>query len=281
MKPKLCLVTGANSGIGRGLSLLLAEAGHRVIVSARSEEKANETRAAIVQKTGNQTVETLVMDLADMDSVRIAASEFGSRHGHLDVLCNIAGATFWKREESKTGMEMNFAVNHLGPFLLTNLLMDALKAAPQGRIVNVVGEFHRKAKLDLDDLQWKTRKYSIMKSGAASMLMRVMMTHELSRRLAGTTVTANCFHPGAVRSNLLSHFPLPLRILLSLAKPFMLSQRQGADTGFWLAVSEEARKYNGDYFIKRRPVKPSKESCDAAKAAQLWEISQQMLEPHP
>lgn len=278
MASKLCLVTGASSGIGRGLALLLAEAGHRVMVSARSEEKVNEARKAITEQTGNQNIETLVMDLGDMDSVRAAAAEFGRRHQQLDALCNIAGATFWKREETGQGIEKNFAVNHLGPFLLTQLLLDALKAAPQGRIVNVVGEFHRKAVLDLDDLQWKSRKYSIVKSGALSMLLRVMTTIELSRRLKDSSVTANCFHPGMVRSNLLGHFPMPLRILLSLAKPFMLSEKQGADTGFWLAVAKEAEKFSGDYFIKRRPVKASEEACAPGKAARLWEFTEQWLE---
>lgn len=278
MEPKLCLVTGSSSGIGRGLALLLAEAGHRVIVSARSETKANEAQAAIIQKTGNQNIETLVMDLGDLNSVRTAAAEFTNRHPQVDVLCNIAGATFWNREETDEGIEKNFAVNHLGPFLLTELLMDALKAAPQGRIVNVVGEFHRKAQLDLTDLQWKRRKYSIMKSGALSMLMRVMMTKELSRLLKDSTVTANCFHPGAVRSKLLGHFPWPLRILLSIAKPFMLTQRQGADTGYWLAVSKEAAKFEGEYFIKRRAVKASKEACDPGKAAQLRAFTLDYLE---
>lgn len=278
MEEKLCLVTGASSGIGQALAISLAKSGYRLIASARTPSKAQSAKEAIVQATGSEKVETLIVDLGDFDSVRAAVGEFGKRHGHLDVLCNIAGATYWEREETEAGIEKNLAVNHLGPFLLTNLLLDALKAAPEGRVVNVVGEYHRKVSLDLDDLQWQKRKYSVMQSGSAAMLMRVMFTKELARRLEGTSVTSNCFHPGPVRTNLTKNFPPFYRVLMGLIKLFFISPRKGADTGFWLATSKEAGKYNGEYFVKRKRVAASAEACDVEKAARFWEVSAKMLD---
>lgn len=274
MKALTCLVTGATSGIGQGLALTLAGQGQRVIVCCRSQAKADGAVVWLQERVPDAQLETLVADLGCPASVKAAIADFKDRFSQLDALCHMAGATFFRREVSPQGVEMNFAVNHLGPFQLTVGLLPALQAAEAGRIVTVSGEFHRKAELDFSDLEWQRRFYNPIKAGAAAMLMRVLFTRALSQRLAPTRVTANCFHPGAVRSGLTRKMPWPIRIPMLLAKPFMLSPEKGADTGAWLATSPEAAGVNGAYLIRRRVVTPGKAALVDASAQKLWDISE-------
>ena len=271
MERKLCLVTGADSGIGKGLALSLANAGHHVVACSRTGQLGKQAQREIIAKTGSRYVDFLVADLASFESVQQAAELFKQRYNSLDVLANIAGATFFQREETEDGIEKGLQVNVLGPFYLTQLLLDSLKASKNGRIVNVVGEFHRKVSLELDDLQWEKRKYNAMKVGSTAMLHRIMLTYEWARELEGTGVTANCFHPGAVRTQMIHSFPWYFKLLVGWMQLFYQSPQKGADTGFWLATEPKIKEVTGKYWIKRQFRSSSEESRDEEQARKLWE----------
>jgi NAD(P)-dependent dehydrogenase (short-subunit alcohol dehydrogenase family) len=275
MEGKVVLITGGNSGIGKAAALSLSRMGADLVLLCRNREKAEAARSEIRSSSG-RGAELIVADMLIQREVRRAASEFLSTSSRLDVLLNNAGSDFTSYEETEDGIERTMALNYFSQFLFTNLLLDELKKSAPSRIVNVSSVAHYGAKLDFASINGKGR----MGTGglgayARSKLALNLFTFELARRLQGSGVTANCLHPGGVRTNIWSHAGAfaPIAMLGSL---FMLSPEAGAKTSVYLASSPEVEGVTGMYFEKCKPKEPSAESRDGAEAAKLWEVSERM-----
>jgi NAD(P)-dependent dehydrogenase (short-subunit alcohol dehydrogenase family) len=271
LQGQVCLITGATSGIGQATAHALARKGAAVVILGRNPEKGASTLAGIQQETGNPSIGFLLADLTDQGQVRRAAADFRERYARLDVLINNAGGFFWRRQESIDGIEMTLALNHLAPFLLTNLLLDVLEASAPARVINVSSDMHRSAQMDFDDLQME-HGYSGMKAYARSKLAMILFTYELARRLGRTHVTANAVHPGFVATNigLTNAF---LRLFRPVMRLFAKSPEEGAETSVYLAASPDVTSTTGAYFVYREKVRSSPATYDAAAAERLWEIS--------
>jgi NAD(P)-dependent dehydrogenase (short-subunit alcohol dehydrogenase family) len=238
---------------------------------ARGEAAADEIRAA----SGNPHVDLLIADLSCMAEVRHLAESFKVKYPQLHVLINNAGTALTRRTLTQEGFETVFAVNYLAPFLLTNLLLDSLKAGAPVRVINVAGDYHRRATIQFDDLM-PEKEYSGFRANNQAKLALILFTYELARRLEGTGVTVNCLHPGAVATEAPlkdPHLPATSRFLYRLVKLFFQNVEQGAETSLFLAASPEIEKTTGKYFIKKKAVKSSPESYDEAVARRLWEVS--------
>ena len=268
---KLVLVTGATDGIGRVTAETLAVMGASVAILGRNAQKTADCAAAIAQKTGRK-VETLVADLSVQAQVRRAAAEYLARHDQLHVLVNNAGAVFTSRKMTLDGLEMTFALNHLGYFLLTDLLLAALKAAAPARIVNVSSGAHQGAQLDFTDLQ-NEKSYSSFKAYGQSKLANIYFTYELARRLEGTGVTANCLHPGFVATNFGRSNGGIFDPIMRLAQVIALKPAKGAETSVYLASSPEVEGVSGKYFDRKKAVRSSDVSYDRAATERLWQVS--------
>ncbi|HWE35817.1 MAG TPA: SDR family oxidoreductase [Isosphaeraceae bacterium] len=274
MKGKVCLVTGATSGIGCATAEALAARGATVVLVGRDAEKTARTAARIRETTGNSAVEYLLADLSSQAEVRRLARDFQGRHDRLHVLINNAGAAFTTRTESVDGIELTLALNHLAYFLLTNLLLDTIKASAPARIVNVASGAHTIVKaLDFDDLQASRKKYGSFRVYGHSKLANILFTRELARRLEGTGVTANALHPGLVATNFGAKMPAVARFFFRL---FGLPPEKGARTVIYLATSPGVEGVSGRYFYKEKEAKPSAGALDAEAARRLWQISETM-----
>jgi retinol dehydrogenase 12 len=272
MVGKVCLVTGATSGIGLETARALARRGAKVVVLGRSSERCEATAGLLRDESGS-AVEPLAADLSVQAEVRRAAREFQERFPRLDVLVNNAGAAYMKREESADGIEKTLALNHLGYFLLTNLLLDLLKRSAPARVVNLASDAHRSVKgIDFDDIQAEKR-YGPFRAYGISKLANVLFTRELARRLEGTGVTVNAMHPGLVATNFATRMPLVLQWFFRL---FGLSPEKGARTAIYLATAAEVEGVSGKYFYKEKVVRPAAPALDDAAARRLWEVSEAM-----
>lgn len=276
MQGKVCLVTGATSGIGRETAQTLAQMGAQVILVGRNPKKTEETTVEIRQKTGNSAVEYLLADLSEQQQIRDLADQFKSRYNRLDILINNHGAIFFNRQETVDGLEMTFAVNHLGYFLLTNLLLDMLKASASARIVVVASDGHVDQTLDFDDLQ-NERNYNVMRVYGQSKLANLYFTYELARRLAGTGVTINALHPGFVKSNIgANNFGALGSFIKRIVNLGGIKVEEGAATSIYLATSPDVDGISGKYFVRKRAVKSSEVSYDEETARRLWAVSEQL-----
>jgi retinol dehydrogenase-14 len=272
MRGKVCLVTGANSGIGRATAMALAMEGATVVMVCRSRDRGEAARADITTQSGNDAVDLLLADLSSHREIRQVAEEFRRRHQRLDVLINNAAAIIGARRVTEDGLEATFALNHLSYFLLTDLMLDMLNASAPSRIVNVGSVAHEGTTIDFDDLQGE-RRYDGRGAYAVSKLANLLFTYELARRLEGTRVTANCLHPGVVATNITKEAVLWVRLAATLLRPIFLSPEQGAETVIYLATSPDVEGVSGKYFIKKAPVDSSPESYDRDAARRMWEIS--------
>jgi retinol dehydrogenase 12 len=277
MQGKVCLVTGATSGIGRITARELARLGARVIIVGRSPEKTDATLRQIHAETGATSIESLVTDLSSQAGLRQLAEQVQARCDRLDVLVNNAGAMFLKRLESVDDIEMTLALNHLSYFLLTNLLLPLIKASAPTRIVNVASDAHKGASIKFDDLEGK-QKYSGWRAYQQSKLSNILFTNELAGRLDGTGVTVNSLHPGFVRTNFLHVFEGHWRgrLLRAIAERIAISPEEGARTPIYLASSPDVAGLTGRYFVKEKQVASSAPSLDRAAAQRLWRISEEM-----
>ena len=276
MNDKICLITGANAGIGQQTALQLAQMGATVVMVARDPQRGEAARAAIATATGNPRVDLLQADFASPPSIRAMAAAFAARYDRLDVQVNNAGVYLTGREETADGLERTFAVNHLGYFMTTLLLWDALLAAESARVVNLSSDAHRQAKLNFDDLQ-NQGKYAGFRAYAQSKLTNVLFTYELHRRRGDAPVTVNAVHPGFVASN----FGRNNRGIVGLAMTrlvplFAKSVAEGAATSVYLASSPEVAGVSGQYFANCRAVKSAPQSYDRAAAERLWAISEEL-----
>lgn len=279
LQQQIVLVTGATSGIGKVTATELAKMGAHVVILARSAEKARATQHEIQAAAGHQRVDVLLADLADLASVRRAAAEFNARYPRLDVLVNNAGLLFGtERQVSVDGNELGVATNHLGPFLLTALLLEKLQASPAARVVNLSSMAHKYAKPDLADFQ-SERGYGAMRVYGNTKLYNIMFTQELARRLRGhgiANVTTNALHPGLVASNFGASTGGLLSQLTLLMRPFMISVEKGAETSIFLATAPEVATVSGGYFAKKKaqPVKHPFNTLEHAR--QLWQRSEEL-----
>ena len=274
MEGKVVLITGGTSGIGKAAATALAAMGAEVVVSGRNRERGEAALAEIRRSSGNEKVSLMTADLAVQAEVRGLAEGFKERHDRLDVLVNNAGLIRSERTRTPDGIELTLAVNHLAPFLLTNLLLDLLRESAPSRVITVSSEARRAAALDFDDLQ-SERRYRAFPVYGMTKKANILFTYELADRLAGTGVVANCVHPGGVNTSFGDGNRSPGVLLFRAFKPFMKTPEQGADTVIYLASSPEAGGMNGKYLMDRREVSPA-EPRDEAAQKRLWEVSEEL-----
>jgi NAD(P)-dependent dehydrogenase (short-subunit alcohol dehydrogenase family) len=293
---KTCLITGATAGIGLVTARELARQGLTVVMVGRNRQRGEHARDSIRRQTNNEAVEFLAADLSSQADIRRLAREFQDRYSRLDVLVNNAGAIFATRQESVDGIEMTLALNHLGYFLLTTLLLDRLKASAPARVINVSSHSHEsQSAFDFDDPQAKSPRRGYPRSEtknllytlflpwahpcyvqyAQSKLANLLFTYELAERLAGTGVTVNALHPGFVRTNFMAGNGSYGWFMRRWASLFGTMPERGADTPIYLATSAEVEGITGKYFVKKKSVESSLASHDPDSMRRLRQISEE------
>lgn len=272
---KVMMVTGGTSGIGKVGAKALAKVCDTLVLVGRNMEKGAAAVEQIQRESGNLHVEFMPADLSSQDEVRRLAEVFKNRHARLDVLVNNAGAFFLRRQESVDGIEMTFALNHLGYFLLTHLLQDTIRSSAPARIINTSSGAHFGVEINFDDLQAK-RRYHMFKRYAESKLANVLFTYELARRLKGTRVTVNVFHPGFVATKIGENNGWLVRLFKPLINLRAIDAEEGADSLVYLAISPEVAGVTGKYFYKRKAVSSSSISYDETVAGRLWKVSAEL-----
>ncbi len=274
---KVCIITGATNGIGKEAAINLAEMGFTLGLVGRNPEKIDATCSSIQSKTGNENIKFFQADLSLMSSVQRLAEKIKSTYNKIDVLLNNAGAYFADFGTTEEGFENTFALNHLSYFQLTDLLLDAIKATPNSRIVNVASNAHLGTNLNFDNLQGFDG-YKGWPAYCKSKLCNIMFTYELARRLQGCGTTANCLHPGFVKTNFGNNNKTSVRMSLSAAKAVgAINVKKGAKTSIYLASSEEVEGVTGHYFSKCKSKQSSKQSNVIKDQKRLWSISRQLL----
>ncbi len=292
MEGRICLVTGSTSGIGRATAFQLARMGATVVMVARNPDKGEEALEQVRAASGNPRVDLMLADLGSLGQVRQLAREFKARYQQLHVLVQNAGTIFPAHKATEDGFETTFAVNHLAPFLLTNLLLERLKASAPARVVIVASASHKFGFIDFARLrgekQWRGplvgwRAYN------QSKLANVLFTYELARRLEGTGITANCLHPGMVATHAGSdsqgivwrlinpYRPFLVRSLLRMPHTFLLTPEHGAETTLFLASSPEVEGITGKYFVRKAEARSSRESYDPMLAERLWKLDAELV----
>jgi NAD(P)-dependent dehydrogenase (short-subunit alcohol dehydrogenase family) len=278
MQGKICMITGANSGIGKVTALGLAQMGATVVMVCRDRARGEEAQREIQIKSGNDAVDLLLADLSSQQSIRQLAATFRQRYRHLHVLINNAGAGFTERRETVDGLEMTFAVNYLAPFLLTNLLLDVLKNSAPARIINVDSDNHRFVRLDMQDLQLQHR-YGFLRAYGRSKLALLLFTYELARRLQGAGITVNALEPGPTATNFGQREARPIaRMFLRFISSRFGSPEEGAKTSIYLASSPKVETITGKYFVKSVPRRSSARSYDESLQRQLWGESAKLVQ---
>ncbi|MFX0037256.1 MAG: SDR family oxidoreductase [Candidatus Hermodarchaeota archaeon] len=273
MEGKICMITGANSGIGKATAIGLAKLNARIIMVCRDKNRGEKAKEEIIIQTGNKNIDLLLCDLSSQEQIRKLVAEFKEKYQNLHMLINNAGIMLKMRTLSVDGFEMNFAVHFLAPFLLTNLLLDVLKKSAPSRVINVASAAHKRAKIDLDDLQSENKKYRLFSVYGISKLAEVLFTYELSRRLEGTGVTANAVHPGVVNTNLGRD---QSKFSQWFARKFFKSPEEGAQTSIYLASSSEVEGITGKYFVNKQLKESSEESYNEEYAKKLWQTAEEM-----
>ena len=279
---KTILITGANSGIGKAAAIELAKQGAHIIMLCRDKARGEKAHQEISESSKSQLIELEICDLSSLDDIRRWAASWLSKKQPLHILFNNAGIVVDRRLESIDGFEMMFATNHLGPFLLTHLLMDRLIESQASTIINTSSEAYKLGgALNFDDLQ-TTKDFAVFPVYGRSKLANIYFTQELAKRLARTNIKVNCFHPGAVRTELGDTNNLLLKALKHIVRLFFRSPAKGAETAIYLCSDQSAQSFNGEYFYNCQ-VKPLTEIGEnEADAKRLWEISAQLtgLENH-
>ncbi len=280
MHGTVCLITGANSGVGLETARNLASRGATVVMCARDRGRGEAALRDVQQSTGSDSLELLDLDLASLDSVRAAAASFLERHDRLDLLINNAGLILSERQTTQDGFESTFGINHLGHFSLTTLLLDALARSAPARVINLASEAHRMSRgLDLDDLMYERRSYNGWRAYGDSKLANILFTVELARRLEGTGVVAHAVHPGVVGTGFGRDGDVSgiMGRLIKLAGRFMLTPAQGARTSLHVATSDAAGACTGKYWAKSKQKRPTSYGRDEAAARALWERSEALI----
>jgi NAD(P)-dependent dehydrogenase (short-subunit alcohol dehydrogenase family) len=274
MQGKVCIVTGANTGIGKETARGLALAGATVILACRDVAKAEAARVDIQRTTRRNDVVVMPLDLGDMESIRSFARAFHERYQRLDVLVNNAGVHTRERRLTKDGFESTFGVNHLGTALLTLELLDLLKRSAPSRVVVVSSDLHYRGKMAWDDLQQERRSFAGIAAYNQSKLANVLFTKALARRLAGTGVTVNALHPGVVATELTRAYP---SALIKLWHLFLISPERGAECTLHVATSPDVADVTGEYFEKSRVKPAAREARDEAAQEKLWKLTMELI----
>jgi len=280
MQGKVCLVTGATAGIGQATVKLLAQQGATVVGVGRNPAKNEFSTQMIREETGNPAVDYLLADLSSQQEIRALAQQFLDKYDRLDVLINNAGATFAERQESVDGIEMTFALNHLGYFLLTDLLSDILQASAPARVINVSSSLHKFGKLDFGDIPFR-HGYARSKAYRRSKLANIAFTYELARHFSNQEIAVNAMNPGLVATNVgESAGGITAKVKGLVDKIAGLTPEQGAETIIYLATSPEVRGVSGRYFVKEKSVPSSKITYDLAFCRRLWAVSESLITPN-
>ena len=276
MNGKICLVTGGTNGIGKATAQALAQMGATVVIVGRDVLKTSQVAEEIRAASGSNTVDSLLADLSSPQEVRWLADKFKRKYSHLHVLINNAGGFFMRRQLRGNGIEMTFALNHLASFLLTNLLLDTIKASAPARIINVSSNAHTSGKIEFDNLQGK-REYG-PRAYDNSKLANILFTMELARRLEGTGVTVNALHPGFVATGFAKNNGKVIAALVSLITPLVArSPAKGAETSIYLASSPSVEGITGKYFYDSHVIPAAPHATDMAVARKLWDVSAEMV----
>jgi retinol dehydrogenase 12 len=276
MNGKICLVTGGTNGIGKATAQALAQMGATVVIVGRNAPKTAQLVEEIRTASGNKNVDSLLADLSSQQEVRRLADKFKRKYSHLHVLLNNAGAVFMQRQLSVEGIEMTFALNHLAYFLLTNLLLDTIRASAPARIINVSSDAHASGKIEFDNLQGE-RDYS-PRAYDNSKLANILFTMELARRLEGTGVTVNALHPGFVATGFAKNNGKVIAALVSIFAPLVArSPAKGAETSIYLATSPSMEGITGKYFYDSHVIPAAPQATDMVVARKLWDVSVEMV----
>jgi NAD(P)-dependent dehydrogenase (short-subunit alcohol dehydrogenase family) len=271
---KICLVTGANAGIGHAISLGLAKMGATVIMVCRDKSRGETALTEIKEKSNNSAIYLFIADLSSQSSIRHLVADFKMKFRKLDVLINNAGVITQNRTLTIDGLETQFAINHLAPFLLTELLLDSLKSSDSARIINISSNTHKNVSLDFDDLQ-SEQSFVPREVYARTKLCNILFTYELARELKGTHISANCVHPGVITTNLLREYNGGKDFNL-ISKLLYSTPEKGAETPLYLASSSDLEGISGKYFEKKKMVNSSKYSNDLNAAKKLWQVSKRL-----
>ncbi|MGA3123006.1 MAG: SDR family oxidoreductase [Polyangiaceae bacterium] len=280
MQGKIVVITGANQGIGKASAVALGALGAKVVLVCRNADKG---RAAVgdIERAGAKGVDLVLADMGSQADIRRAAAEIRSKHRRIDVLLNNAGVFVPSRRTTVDGLEETFAVNHLGYFLLTSLLIDVLVASAPSRVVSVSSDAHRRSRMRWDDLQFQDGRYKAFGAYGQSKLANILFTRELARRLDGTGVTANCLHPGLVASGFGHTYGGAFGVIVSLARPLMIGPEDGARTSVYLASSPDVTTVTGKYFTKCTERRPSAAALEDGAPERLWSVSERLTALHP
>lgn len=277
MKDKICLITGATDGIGKETARCLGKQNAQLILVGRNPEKGEKVQKKLIAITGNDQIDIMTADLSNMNAIQKLSAEIHKKYNKLNVLINNAGAFFSKREITDDGFEKTFALNHLGYFLLTKLLLDLIKKGKNPRIINVASGAHIGATLDFDNLQGKN-DYSGWAAYKRSKLMNIMFTYKLAELLKDTPITVNTLHPGFVRTRFGDNNTGIVGIGLNLAKKIgAISIKKGAETSVFLATSPTVKGVSGKYFVKCKPEKSSSSSYNKSDIDRLWRTTDECL----
>ncbi|MDX2274404.1 MAG: SDR family oxidoreductase [Hyphomonadaceae bacterium] len=275
MQGKVVVITGATSGLGKAGAEELARRGARIVFTARSQARAEETLAALKQAGPGAAHRYVLGDLSTLAEMKRVGAEIAASEPKIDVLANNAGAIYTARQETVDGLELTFATNHMSYFIITNALLPALKATPGARVVSTASGAHHMAMFSIDDLQLR-QGWTTFGAYGASKLCNILFTRELAKRLQGSGVTANCFHPGFVASGFAKNNGFVAQAAMFLGAPFALTPAKGADTLIYLATSPDVANVSGKYFARRRQTPISAIANDDAIAAKLWAESERI-----
>ncbi|MCP4895829.1 MAG: SDR family oxidoreductase [bacterium] len=276
MNGKVCLITGASSGIGKEAARALARMGADIVLVARDPARGQASRQSILSSAPDADIDLLIADFTSLRQVKQLAADITSKRDRLDVLLNNAGVTLSGKQLTEDGIEKVWAVNHFAPFLLTRELGEMLRSTPESRIVTVASDAHHKAKLNLNAMSEGSYS-SGWRAYCDSKLANILFSKELARRMAGDGVVANCLHPGVVATGFARKGPPIIRLFFKLARRSLLTPEQGAETLVYLASSEEGGQVSGGYFHKCRQATPSTTAQDEIAAERLWEISERVI----
>lgn len=271
MKGKICMITGANSGIGKATAIGLAKMGATIVMVCRNKERGEQALKDIRRKSNNESVYLVLADLSSQKAIHQLVKDFKEKYQHLHVLINNAGLNLSKRILTEDGIETTLAVNYLAPFLLCNLLLDPLEAGKPARIVNITSSVQAKS-IDFDNLNGE-KHYRQLKVYAMSKLAVIIFTYEFARKFDGNGVTINCLHPGYVRTNMIRNFRKFVKYFFPFISLFVRSPKRGAKTSIYCASSPKVEGVSGKYFKKRKEAKSVKASYDEELAKELWDVS--------
>jgi NAD(P)-dependent dehydrogenase (short-subunit alcohol dehydrogenase family) len=273
LEGKTAVVTGATSGIGLEASVHLAERGAKVVVVARNEEKGRDAARTVASRTSRDDVGWACCDFSSQAKIRAFARDLLAKEPRIDVLVNNAGSMFTERALTEDGVERTFAVNHLGYFMTTLLLMPGLVKSSAARIVIVSSAMHRTAKLDFDDIGYENGGYDVFGAYKRSKLCNLLFAHALAKKLEGTNATVNALHPGTISTKLMSRGPAWTKPILPVVRLFMSSPKIGGERAAWVATSDDLRGKNGGYYEESAPATPSALARDDLAAKRLWDTS--------